>query len=52
MVIEEFNFFKNLLMEGHDEKLKNFAKSNKKCVIFTSYTNFSKKKLQLPINFP
>ena len=33
MVMEKFNFFKNfkkLLMGGHDEKLKNFAKSKKK----------------------
>ena len=32
MVMEKFNFFKNLknlLMGGHDEKLKNFGKSKK-----------------------
>ena len=37
-VMEKFNFFKNfknLLMGGHDEKLKNFGKSKKK-VIFTN----------------
>ena len=27
MVMGKFNFFKNLLMGGHDEKLKNFGKS-------------------------
>ena len=39
MVMEKFNFFKNfnyLLMEGYDEKLKNFDKSKKKSVIFTN----------------
>ena len=39
MVMEKFNFFKNfkkLMMEGHDEKLKNFGKSKKKSVIFTN----------------
>ena len=39
MVREKFNFFKNfkkLLMGGHDEKLKNFGKSRKKSLIFTS----------------
>ena len=38
-VMEKFNFFKNfknLLMGGHDEKLKNFAKSKKKSLIFTN----------------
>ena len=33
MIMEKFNFLKNfkkLLMGGHDEKLKNFGKSNKK----------------------
>ena len=32
MVMEKFNFFKNFknsLMGGHDEKLKNFGKSKK-----------------------
>ena len=39
MVIEKFNCFenfKNLLMGGHDEKLKNFGKSKKKSLIFTN----------------
>ena len=39
MVMEEFNFFKNLkksLIGGHDEKLKNFGKSKKKSLIFTN----------------
>ena len=39
MVMEIFNFFenfKNLLIGGHDEKLKNFGKSKKKSVIFTN----------------
>ena len=40
MVMEIFNFFenfKNLLMGGHDEKLKNFGKSKKKA-IFTNHS--------------
>ena len=39
MVMEKFNFFKNfknLLMGGHNEKLKNFGKSKKKSLIFTN----------------
>ena len=39
MVMEKFNFFKNLknlLLGGHDEKLKNFGKSKKKLLIFTN----------------
>ena len=39
MVMEIFNFiknFKNLLMGGHDDKLKNFGKSKKKSLIFTN----------------
>ena len=39
MVMEKLNFFKNfknLLMGGHDEKLKNFGKSKKKSLIFTN----------------
>ena len=38
MVMEKFNFFKNFknsLMEGHDEKLKNFGRPKKKSLIFT-----------------
>ena len=27
VVMEKFNFFKNSLIGGHDEKLKNFGKS-------------------------
>ena len=37
MVMEKFNFFKNfknLLMGGHDEKLKNFGKSEKKIDLY------------------
>ena len=39
MVMEKFNFFKNfknLLIGGHDEKLKNFGKSERKSLIFTN----------------
>ena len=39
MVIEKFNCFKNfknLLIVGHDEKLKNFDKSKQKSVIFAN----------------
>ena len=39
MDMEKFNFFKhfkNSLMKGHDEKLKNFGKSKKKSLIFTN----------------
>ena len=41
-VMEEFNFFKNfkkLLMGGHDEKLKNFGKSEKKIGYFYELDN-------------
>ena len=41
-VMEEFNFFKNfkkLLMGGHDEKLKNFVKSEKKIGYFYELDN-------------
>ena len=47
MVMEKFNFFKNLknlLMGGHDEKLKNFGKSKKKIIDLYELDN-SKKKL-------
>ena len=39
MVMEKFKFFKhfkNFVMEGHDDKLKNFRKSKKKTLIFTN----------------
>ena len=39
MAMEKFNSFKNfkkLLIDGHDEKLKNFGKSKKKSLIFTN----------------
>ena len=43
MTLEKFNFFENFnyfLMGGHDEKLKNFGKSEKKSVIFTRIRQF------------
>ena len=43
--MEKFNFFKNfnyLLMGGHDEKLKNFAKSEKKGELY-ELDNFKQK---------
>ena len=46
--MEKFNFFKNFknsMMGGHDEKLKNFGKSKKKSLIFTNQTIFFEKKI-------
>ena len=43
MVMEKFNFFKNLLMGGHDEKLKNFGKSKKKIGDLYEIDNFKQK---------
>ena len=46
MVMEKFNFFKNfknLLIGGHDEKLKNFDKSKKKIIDLYELDNSKKK---------